>query len=129
MKLGDGCTTLASNGEIYISFTRDKWTVRFKAIVVGKLNSDIHGGKIKLHNKHIVLLTNTIMLLPQIKSNSSDTSPIHCASSIEATLPGEFMDDKQVFASPRYSNFLDDWPSGKLCEINIANSFVFSLSK
>ena len=39
-RLGDGCMTIASVGEIDVAFTRDKWSVRFQAIVVEKLNTD-----------------------------------------------------------------------------------------
>ena len=39
-RLGDGCTLLASRGEIDVKLTRNKWTVRLQAIVVDKLNSD-----------------------------------------------------------------------------------------
>ena len=35
---------IASKGEVDVDFKRDKWSVKFKAIVVDKLNSDIYGG-------------------------------------------------------------------------------------
>ena len=41
IKLGDGCTTLAAIGEVNEVFTRDKWSVLFRAIVVKTLSSDI----------------------------------------------------------------------------------------
>ena len=44
VKLGDGCTTLAACGEVSITFTRDKWSVKFEGIVVEKLNCDLYGG-------------------------------------------------------------------------------------
>ena len=43
-RLGDGCTIIASVGEIDVSLTRQKWSVRFRAIVVKSLNTDIYGG-------------------------------------------------------------------------------------
>ena len=83
-KLGDGCTMIASVGEIDKTFTRDKWSVRFRAIVVEKLNCDLYGGmtfmidndisvrpktgEIKIHNKHTVYQTNMLMPPPQIKA-------------------------------------------------------------
>ena len=83
-QLGDGCTLLASVGEIDLTFTRDKWSIRFRAIVVEKLNTEIYGGmtfmvdndisvrpktgEIKVHNKYIIYQTNMLMAPPQVKS-------------------------------------------------------------
>ena len=36
-RLGDGCTTIASKGEIDETFTRGKWSPRFRAIVVQEI--------------------------------------------------------------------------------------------
>ena len=87
---GDGCTLMASLGEIDIEFTRNKWCVRFEAIVVEKLNSDIYGGmnflkendiqtrpltgEIKVLNKFTVYQTNTLMSPPQLKAISSSST-------------------------------------------------------
>ena len=84
VKLGDGCTLLASLGEIDVQFNRDKWNVRFRAIVVKTLNTEIYGGmtfmvdndisvrpktgEIKIHNKYIIFQTNMLMTPPQVKS-------------------------------------------------------------
>ena len=94
-RLGDGCTMISSLGEIDVSFTRAKWTVKFKAIVVEKLNTDIYGGmnfmidndismrpktgEIKVLNKYTVFQTNMIMPPPQLKaiSTSSTTVPLN----------------------------------------------------
>ena len=97
-KLGDGCTIMASVGEIDVTFTRNKWSVRFQAIVVEKLNSDIYGGmnflkendiqtrpltgEIKILNKFTIYQTNTLMLPPQLKSITN--SPSNCST---VTLP------------------------------------------
>ena len=88
-RLGDGCTTMASLGEVDVILTRNKWSLRFQAIVVEKLNSEVYGGmnflkendiqtrpstgEIKVHNKFTVYQTNTLMSPPQLKSieNSS----------------------------------------------------------
>ena len=75
-----------------IVFTRDKWSVKFQAIVVEKLNTDIYGGmnffedndisirfktgEIKIDNKHTVYQTNTLMLPPQLKSLVNQGSSI-----------------------------------------------------
>ena len=83
-QLGNGCTVMASVGEIDQTFTRDKWSVRFRAIVVEKLNTDIYGGttfmvdndisvrpktgEIKIHNKFIVFQTNMLMTPPLVKA-------------------------------------------------------------
>ena len=99
-RLGDGCTMIASLGEIDVSFTRAKWTVKFKAIVVEKLNTDIYGGmnfmidnditmrpktgEIKVLNKYTVFQTNMIMPPPQLKSVSisSTTVPLNFRQTI-----------------------------------------------
>ena len=94
-RLGDGCTTMASLGEVDVHFVRNKWSLRFQAIVVEKLNSEVYGGmnflkendiqtrpstgEIKVHNKFTVYQTNTLMSPPQLKSikeYSSDSSTI-----------------------------------------------------
>ena len=83
-RLGDGCTMIACLGEINTVFTRDKWSVKFQAIVVKKLNTDIYAGmnffedndvpirfktgEIKIDNRHIVYQTNMLMLPPQLKT-------------------------------------------------------------
>ena len=83
-RLGDGCTMIACLGEINTVFTRDKWSVKFQAIVVEKLNTDIYAGmnffeendvsirfktgEIKIDNKHVVFQTNMLMLPPQLKT-------------------------------------------------------------
>lgn len=90
-RLGDGCTTIASLGEVDVVFTRNKWSVRFQGIVVEKLNSEIYGGmnflkdndiqtrpltgEIRIQNKYTVYQTNTLMSPPQLKAitNSSPT--------------------------------------------------------
>ena len=75
---------MAAIGEIEVTFTRDKWSVLFRAIVVENLSSDIYGGmtflidndislrpskgEIKILNKYVIFQTNTMMLPPQIKS-------------------------------------------------------------
>ena len=84
IKLGDGCTTLAAVGEIDVVFTRDKWSVSFRAIVVESLGSEMYGGmtflvdndvslrpkmgEIKILNKFVVYQTNTMMFPPQIRA-------------------------------------------------------------
>ena len=57
-KLGDGCTMMASLGEVDVHFTRNKWSLRLQAIVVEKLNTEVteemkinlkHGHQLKLY--------------------------------------------------------------------------------
>ena len=83
-RLGDGCTIIASVGEIDVSFTRQKWSVRFCAIVVKSLNTDIYAGmnflmdndisirpktgEIKIHNKHVIFQTNMVLPAPTLQS-------------------------------------------------------------
>ena len=91
-RLGDGCTLMATLGEIDINLTRNKWSVRLQAIVVEKLNSDIYGGmnfmkendiqtrpltgEIKIQNKFVIYQTNTLMSPPQLKAISTNTSTV-----------------------------------------------------
>jgi hypothetical protein len=91
-RLGDGCTMMASIGEIDIKFTRNKWSVRFQAIVVEKLNSDIYGGmnflkendiqtrpltgEIKILNKFTIYQTNTLMSPPQLKAIATSSTTV-----------------------------------------------------
>ena len=94
-RLGDGCTTMASLGEVGVHFVKNRWSLRFQAIIVEKLNSEVYGGmnflkenniqtrpstgEIKVHNKFTVYQTNTLMSPPQLKSikeYSSDSSTI-----------------------------------------------------
>ena len=83
-KLGDGCTLLASKGEIDVILSRNKWNVRLRAIVVEKLSSEIYGGmtfltendiqtrpatgEIKVLGKYVIYQTNPTMNPPQLKS-------------------------------------------------------------
>ena len=89
-RLGDGCTVIASVGEIDILLTRSTWSVRFRAIVVKTLNTDIYGGmtfltdndiamrpktgEIKINNKHVIFQTNMIMPAPSLKALDEPSS-------------------------------------------------------
>lgn len=89
-RLGDGCTVIASVGEIDILLTRSTWSVRFRAIVVKTLNTDIYGGmtfltdndismrpktgEIKINNKHTIFQTNMIMPAPTLKALGTPSS-------------------------------------------------------
>ena len=89
-RLGDGCTVIASVGEIDILLTRSTWSVRFRAIVVKTLNTDIYGGmtfltdndismrpktgEIKINNKHVIFQTNMIMPAPTLKATDTPSS-------------------------------------------------------
>ena len=86
---------IASVGEIDQTFSRDKWSVRFRGIVVEKLNSDIYGGmnfldenditiraktgELKIQNKHTIYQTNMIMPVPpqmkEMKLSSCTITP------------------------------------------------------
>ena len=120
-RLGDGCTLLASQGEIDVNLTRNKWSVRLRAIVVDKLNSECYGGmtflhdndiqtrpltgEITVHGKYTLFQTNTIMSPPQIKNI------IH--SSFEVELPHSVLfSDVMPFYSeipsvPKYESTLN----------------------
>ena len=131
-RLGDGCTLIASVGEVDVVFTRDKWSVRFQAIVVEKLNSDIYGGmnfliendismrpktgEIKVLNKHTVFQTNMLMPPPQLRSVTSE-------SSITVQLP-------KCVLFPKYASIWEDFSSSakdKHCE-EAALSVILPLS-
>ena len=79
--LGDGRTRLPSIGEIDVSFFRNKWTIRFRALVTKELQSAFIGGTvfmvdnfmeqdlnrrlIHLHNRKVTVQeTNPVSLMP-----------------------------------------------------------------
>ena len=120
-RLGDGCTMIACLGEINVMFTRDKWSVKFQAIVVEKLNTDIYGGmnffedndisirfktgEIKIDNKHTVYQTNTLMLPPQLKTLEYTQSSI------------------TISKLPKCVLFPSHKPIWNIAEKNLANDF------
>ena len=119
VKLGDGCTTLAACGEVSITFTRDKWSVKFEGIVVEKLNCDLYGGmtfhvdndisvrpktgEIKVLNKYVVYQTNLLMLPPQVKSMELKSTIVAPAKTILFPKPKIYWSEHiQTKANPSY---------------------------
>ena len=122
-RLGDGCTTIASKGEINVTFTRGKWSVKFRAIVVEKLNTDIYGGmnffvendisirpktgEIKLLDKYTIYQTNVIMPPPQMKElqiQRSTTIPLNFKQILFPVLPQIWKETNAVGNSPSLSS-------------------------
>ena len=113
------CTTLAACGEVSIVFTRDKWSVKFKGIVVEKLNCDLYGGmtfhvdndisvrpktgEIKIHNKYVVYQTNLLMLPPQVKSMELKSTIVTPVKTILFPKPKSYWSEQiQTKANPNY---------------------------
>ena len=103
--LGDGMTKLGSLGEIDVSFFRNNWTVRFRAIVVKHLQSPIIAGTvflkdnkveqnlckqvIHIHDRKITVPeTNPSTLLPILEVNKAVQSSPHLSSSNKQTMKG-----------------------------------------
>ena len=99
--LGDGVTKLGSIGEIDVTFFRNDWKVRFRAIVVKDLQSPLLGGTvfmvdneieqnlfkkvIHIHDRKITVQQTDPMSLLPIQSISSDQSLSEDCSSITQT--------------------------------------------
>ena len=76
-KLGDGRTMLPSIGEIDVLFFRNKWTVRFRALVTKELQAGFIGGTVFLvDNKMEQDLTRKLIHIHDRKVTVQETNPI-----------------------------------------------------
>ena len=143
-KIADGKTILKSSGEIHETFQRNNWVVKFSAIVLENLHTDVIAGNnffmdnnvkqdipkrnIIVHNKYIVPETNRNVALPTLPINSiieiSEPAVILPLQEIPVKVPLE--DDKVVFIeqSPGANT---NWPTPQICtvkdnHINILNN-------
>ncbi len=143
-KIADGKTVLKSAGEIHETFQRNNWSIKFSAIVLENLHTDIIAENnffmdnnvkqdipkrnIIIHNKYIVPETNRNVALPTLPINSiieiSEPAVILPLQEIPVKVPLE--DDKVVFIeqSPGANT---NWPNPQMCtvkdnHINIVNN-------
>jgi hypothetical protein len=133
--LADGITKLPAIGEINEIFSRNEWTVSFKAVVVHTLHTQLIGGTvflkenaikqdfvrntIQVHGKYTVLTTSPAFLLPIQPLNQL------CKIAVNKTLlPGQnvaipvpFSDQAIVAVEPAYNSKSTDWPIPQLCTV------------
>ena len=145
--LGDRKTQLKSIGEIDVTFTRDTWHVRFRALVVEQLGADVFGGtvfqkendiatriatnEITVKGKHRVFATD--MRLPLPKAIQASVNLINTADTViklnsdEVIFPGsslkihvhptEFCEGEPICVQPRDENKDRKWPTPQLCTV------------
>ena len=146
--LGDGDSLLGSIGEIDETFYRNGWTVKFRALVVPKLQSrilggltfmkdnkviqDIDRGTISIHDrKYTVMATApeaTMSVHPQGGKTMFQQKPAHLAHIQSGTsrtlLPGQSlympteMNDGQTVVVEGWYTNDIDWPEAQLCSIS-----------
>merc|ERR1719209_1176534 len=109
--LGDGVTQMPALGEIDVTFYRNKWKVRFRALVAENLLNDFIGGTtflednhitqdlvrktISVHDgKHVVMETvkESIMHIAPQEKKQEKTKPVqlaHLETSLRTLLPGQ----------------------------------------
>ena len=142
-KIADGKTVLKSAGEIHETFSRNNWIVKFSAIVLEDLHTDVIAGNnffmdnnvkqdipkrnIVVHNKYVVPETNRNIALPTLPINSivevSNQTVILPNQVKTIKVPHE--DDKIVFVEPSPGSN-NTWPHPQICtvtnsQIEIAN--------
>ena len=142
-KIADGKTVLKSSGEIHESFNRNNWTVKFSAIVLENLHTDVIAGNnffmdnyvkqditkrtIIVHNKFVVPETNRNVALPTLPINSivEIKQPAVILPNQEHTVKVPLENDKMVFVEPS-PGAISNWPHPQICtvkenQINIIN--------
>ena len=129
-KLADNKTVLKSVGEIHQVFTRNNWSVTYKAIVLpdlhtpliagnnfisdNKLTQNFHKQSITIHDKYTVPETNRLIPLPTHLNSvtAAVTSKLllpNQTAEIKTTLP----ENTTVLVEPRMENN-SDWPLPQL---------------
>ena len=146
-KLADDKTILKAVGEINQTFSRNNWTVNYRALVINELHTDMIGGNnffkdnnieqsivnktITVHNKYVVPETNRNVRLPT-HANSILVSAVMPQvllhdQSVAVNVPLE--EGKQIIVEPRVENSNKNWPTPQLCTvkngmININNTLT-----
>ena len=143
--LGDGEGLLGSCGEIDETFYRNGWSVRFRALVVPKLQSDIIGGltfmkdnqvvqdisrgTISIHDRKFTVMAtapeSTMSVHPQGNKVMYNEKPAHLAhiesGSSRTLLPGQLlclptqMKDGQTVLVEGWHANDIEWPEAQLC--------------
>ena len=151
--LGDGVTQMPALGEIDVTFYRNKWKVRFRALVAENLLNDFIGGTtfmednhitqdlvrktISVHDgKHVVMETvkESIMHIAPQEKKQEKTKPVqlaHLETSLRTLLPGQALqlptkhqESETVLVEPWTNNDSLDWPEAQLCKVTNGNITV-----
>ena len=139
--LGDGDGKLGSMGEIDVTFYRNDWKVRFRALVVPKLihpliagttfmkDNDVvqyickgtitlHGGKHTVMNTRKEAIMNITPQVPAVRKKSAHLA--HMENGLRTLLPGQTLkvktqmeEGETVVVEPWHTNSLD-WPGVQL---------------
>ena len=142
-RIADGKTILKSAGEVHETFKRNSWNVKFSAIVLEDLHTDVIAGNnffmdnnvkqdipkrnIIVHNKYVVPETNRNIALPTLPINSiveiTHQTVILPNQVKKVVVPHE--DDKVLFVEPT-PGANTNWPHPQICKvknntINITN--------
>ena len=133
-RIADGKTVLKSSGEIHETFSRNNWNVKFSAIVLEDLHTDVIAGNnffmdnnikqdipkrnIIVHNKYVVPETNRNIALPTLPINSiveiSHQSVILPKQVKTVEVPHE--DDTIVLVEPP-PGANTSWPHPQICTV------------
>ena len=152
--LADMKTKLVSKGEICVWFTRDKWRVIYRALVMESLAANAYGGttfmwdndvsfrirkrEITVLGKHRVYQTNTQACPPQPLNANITTSPLNNTITLpnkQVLLPGQQMhvrlppilaETEKVAIEPRLENLDQNWPAPQIC--NVINEHISILN-
>lgn len=141
-KIADGKTVMKSVGEVHETFCRNNWTVKFSALIMQNLHTNIIAGnnfildnKIKqdfnsksitVHNKYIVPETNRNVELPAVPVNTiiniDSTKTVLPKQKITVPVPHD--DDTKLLVDAVHHK--QTWPQSQICivrnsEIEIDN--------
>ena len=132
-KIADGKTVLKAKGEIHESFNRNNWNVKFSAIVMEQLHTEVIGGNnffkdnnirqditartITINNKYVVPETNRNTELPVNPINTIITIPKATIMLPNQTIKLQIprVENKTVFVEPMPGNKNTIQP--QICEI------------
>ena len=135
--LADGETRQKSKGEIHEVFTRDKWSVKFDALVLDDLSCEFYGGmsfqkqngidilnttdEIVIQNKYRIYSTNPHAPTPPQPMNNlihlRATQVVMPGQGLRITLPPTLHGMKHIAIEPRGENRNSQWPPPQICEV------------
>ena len=130
-KIADGKTVMQSRGEIHEVFNRNNWTVRYSAIVMDNLHTDLIAGNnfildnsvkqdfaartIMVHNKYIIPETNRNTNLSATSINSVVTlQKARLLPNQSITVPVPHPDDTMLLIESANNS---GWPEAQMCTV------------
>ena len=143
-KLADNKTVLKSVGEIHQVFTRNNWSVTYKAIILpdlhtpliagnnfisdNKVTQHFHKQSITVQDKFTVPETNRLLPLPTHLNSITAAVTSQLLLPKQATeIPTSLPEDTTVLVEPRMENS-SNWPYPQLQTVNNGKIQVFNLS-